>query len=102
MRVLVLVQKFTLAWEAQAVIWGARPKKPPPPPLCIGVARIFDWGRAKPKMTCNDVIRNFREKLFARQRHRRMMIRSRGLVWHLTKSFFKMEKLKPKVKNENL
>ena len=43
---LVLVQKFTLAREAQAVIWGVWPKKPPP---CIGVARIFDWGKGQTK-----------------------------------------------------
>ena len=25
----------------------------------IGVPRIFDWGRPKPQITCNDVIKNF-------------------------------------------
>ena len=25
----------------------------------IGIARIFDWGGAKPQITRNDVIRNF-------------------------------------------
>ena len=25
----------------------------------MSVAMIFDWGGAKPQMTCNDVIRNF-------------------------------------------
>ena len=35
--------------------------RPNSPPLltCMGVAKIFDWGRAKLNMTCNDVIRNF-------------------------------------------
>ena len=28
---LVLVQKFTLAWRAQAVIWGAKARNPPSP-----------------------------------------------------------------------
>ena len=40
----------------------------------IGVARIFDWGtEAKPQITRNDVIKNFRKKgLFTEQRYRRM------------------------------
>ena len=38
----------------------------------IGVARIFDWGWPKPQITCNDVIRNFRKKLFVEQRYRRI------------------------------
>ena len=29
-----------------------------------GVARIFDWGRPKPQITCNDVIRNFQKRNF--------------------------------------
>ena len=32
-------------------------------PPCIGVARIFDWG-GEPKITCNEVIRNFRKRNF--------------------------------------
>ena len=30
----------------------------------IGVARIFDWGRPKSQITCNDVIRNFQKRNF--------------------------------------
>ena len=75
----------------------ARPKKLPP--SCIGVARIFDWGRAKPKMTCNDVIRHFRKRNFLWDKDIvECMIRSRGLVWHLTKSFQKGERLNQKLK----
>ena len=33
-------------------------------PTTIGVARIFDWGGAKPQITCNDVIRNFQKRKF--------------------------------------
>ena len=46
------------SWEAQGVIWGRGTAQKNPSP-CIGVARIFEWGIAKPKLTCNDVIRNF-------------------------------------------
>ena len=42
-------------------------------------AGIFDWGRAKPKMTCNDVIKNFRKR---NKDIVECMIRSCGLVWH--------------------
>ena len=30
----------------------------------IGVPRIFDWGRPKPQITCNDVIKNFQKRKF--------------------------------------
>ena len=30
----------------------------------IGVPRIFDWGRPKPQITCNDVIKNFPKRKF--------------------------------------
>ena len=30
----------------------------------IGVFRIFDWGMPKPRITCNDVIKNFQKKTF--------------------------------------
>ena len=30
----------------------------------IGVARIFDWGRLKPQITCNDVIKIFPKRKF--------------------------------------
>ena len=30
----------------------------------IGVARIFDWGRPKPQITCNDVIKIFPKRKF--------------------------------------
>ena len=30
----------------------------------IGVPRIFDWGRLKPQITCNDVIKLFPERKF--------------------------------------
>ena len=39
----------------------------------IGVPRIFDWGRPKPQITCNDVIKNFsKEEAFVGLRYRRM------------------------------
>ena len=39
----------------------------------IGVPRVFDWGRPKPQITCNDVIQNFsKEEVFVGQRYRRM------------------------------
>ena len=31
--------------------------------ICIGVARIFDWG-GKPQISCNDVIKNFQNRKF--------------------------------------
>ena len=69
------------------------------PPRSIGVARIFDWGRAKPKMTCNDIIRSFPKRNFFWDKDIvECMIRSRGLVWHLTKSFQKGERLNQMVK----
>ena len=78
------------------MIWGGTVQKAPPP--CIGVARIFDWGRAKPKMICNDVIRNFRKRNFLWDKDIvECMIRSRGLVWHLTKIFQKGERLNQKL-----
>ena len=39
---------------------------------CIGVARIFDWGGVKPKITYNGIIRNFQEELFVGQKYPRM------------------------------
>ena len=30
----------------------------------IGVPRIFDWGRPKPQITCNDIIKNFQKRKF--------------------------------------
>ena len=39
----------------------------------INVPRIFDWGRPKPQITCNDVIKKFSEqKVFVGQRYRRV------------------------------
>ena len=50
-------------------------------------------------MTCNDVIRNFRKWNFLWDKDIvECMIRSRGLVWHLTKSFQKGERLNQKLK----
>ena len=69
--------------------FGDTAQKTPP---CIGVDRIFDWGEGQPKMTCNAVIRNFRKRNFLGDKDIvECMIRSRGLVWHLTKSFQKGE-----------
>ena len=52
-------------------------------PPCIGVARIFDWGGGKPKITCNEVIKNFRKRNFLWDKDIvQWKIRSRGLVWH--------------------
>ena len=49
--------------------------------LSIGVARFFDWGGAKPQMTCNDVIRNFESGIFCGGKDIvEWKIRSRGLV----------------------
>ena len=64
-------------------------------PPCKGVARIFNWGGAKPKITCNDVIRNFQKRNFLWDKDiEEWKIRSCGLVWHLTESFLKGEGLK--------
>ena len=30
--------------------------------------RIFDWGRSKPQITCNDVIKNFQKRKFLREK----------------------------------
>ena len=50
-------------------------------------------------MTRNDVIRNFRKRNFLWDKDIvECMIRSRGLVWHLTKSFQKGERLNQKLK----
>ena len=39
----------------------------------IGVPRIFDWGRPKPQITCNNLIRIFPKRNFlGGQRYRRM------------------------------
>ena len=39
----------------------------------ISEARIFDWGEAKPQITCNDVIKFFRKDgLFTGRRYRRI------------------------------
>ena len=39
----------------------------------VGVPRIIDWGRPKPQITCNDVIKNFsKEEVFVGQKYRRM------------------------------
>ena len=38
----------------------------------IGVPRIFDWGRLKPQITCNDVIKIFPKRKFLFDRYRRM------------------------------
>ena len=48
---------YSCVGDTSSDLEGHGPKSPPPP--CVGVAKIFDWGEAKPKMTCNDVIRNF-------------------------------------------
>ena len=46
----------------------------------IGVARIFDWGKPKPQLTCNDVIRNFKREIFCGGKDIvEWEIRSRGL-----------------------
>ena len=50
-------------------------------------------------MTCNDVIRSFRKRNFLWDKDIvESMIRSRGLIWHLTKSFQKGERLNQKLK----
>ena len=75
---------------------GGHGSKSPP---CIGVARIFDWGEGQTKNECNDVIRNFRKRNFLWDKDIvECMIRSRGLLWHLTKSFHKGERLNQKLK----
>ena len=49
-------------------------------------------------MTCNDVIRNFRKRNFVWDKDIvECMIRSRGLVRHLTKSFQKGKRLNPEL-----
>ena len=49
-------------------------------------------------MTCNEVIRNFREKNFLWDKDIvEWKIRNRGLVWHLTESFLKGEGLNQKL-----
>ena len=49
-------------------------------------------------MICNDVIRNFQKRNFLWDEDiAEWKIRSRGLVWHLTKSFAKGEGLKKKL-----
>ena len=95
---LVLVQKFTLAWEVQAVIWGGTAQKAPSTP-CIGVARIFGWGEAKPKITSNDVIRNFRKRnfLWDKQRYRRMYDQKPWPGLALNEEFSKERAIKSKV-----
>ena len=50
-------------------------------------------------MTCNGIIRNFRKRNFLWDKGIvECMIGSRGLVWHLTKSFQKGERLNQKLK----
>ena len=68
----MLLQKFTLAWGAQAVIWGGHGSKCHPP--CIGVARIFDYGRggANQKSHAMKSSEIFERGIFVGQRYRRM------------------------------
>ena len=66
--------------------------------LHIGAARIFDWeGVAKPQITCNGVIRNYRKRYFLRGKDVEWKIRSRTL----NQDFAKNRGLKPMVKKRN-
>ena len=68
-------------------------------PPCIGVARIFDWGGgAKQKSHAMKSLEIFERGIFVGQTYRiEWKIRSRGLVWHLTESFLKVEGLNQKL-----
>ena len=68
--------------------------------LIIGVARILDWDMPKPKIACNDVIRNFsKEEILVARRYRRMELQKPWPVcWHLTKILLKGEEFESKVK----
>ena len=62
----------------------------------ISLARIFDCGGSKTKITCKDVIRNFQKKgLFMGQRYTRMENQKPGLVWQVTKILLNEEGLEP-------
>ena len=69
-------------------------------PLCIGVARIFDWGEggANQKSHAMKSSEIFERGIFVDKDIVEWNIRSRGLVWHLTESFLKGECLKQKFK----
>ena len=60
-------------------------------------------GGPKPKITCNDVIRNFRKRNFLWDKDIvEWKIRSRGPVWHETRISLKGEGLNQKLKSENV
>ena len=47
----------------------------------LGVARIFDWSKPKPKITCHDVIKIFKKRdFFMELRHRQMEDQKSGLA----------------------
>ena len=59
--------------------------------VSIGVARIFDWGGAKPQITRNDIIKNFQKKNFL-WRNTSYNKRSEAVAcWHLTRILVKGE-----------
>ena len=53
-------------------------------------------------ITCNDVIRNFKKRIFLEQRYRRMEDQKRGLVWLVTRILLKRESLNQELKNANV
>ena len=69
----------------------------------IGVARIFDWGRPKPQIRCNDVIRNFKREFFCRGKDIvEWKIRSGGLVLARNWELFQAESLDQQLKCDNV
>ena len=91
----VLLQKFTLAWRAQAVIWGDTARNAIPVHRCsqdfwLGVGQtknLMQWSHQK-----------FSKEEFLWDKDIvEWKIRSRGLVWHLTESFRKGEGLNQKL-----
>ena len=67
--------------------------------LHMSVARIFDWRGPKPKITSNDIIRNFQKRnILWGKDIAEWKIRSCGLIWHLSRILLKKKRLDPKVK----
>ena len=72
--------------------------------LCIiDVSRIFDSVKLKFQITCNDVIRNFRKRnILLGKDIIEWKIKSRDLVWHLTKILLKEEGLNQNLNSKNV
>ena len=68
------------------------------PPLCISVAKIFDWGAPNQKSHAMTSSKIFEKGTFCGTKIVEWKIRSCGVVWHLTKNFLMGGRLNQKLK----